>query len=150
MNNNEIWHRWEPIKADLNGNYYIDLVEQSHNGFRILLEQEDTAQKIEILFTGLVLAYRGTEEGVRFHLFTLLSEEYGTEFYAQWTFFKVENSSYIKWVSGECYGVVDNLEPMHFVIMGLDLVLDIVASYEPQVTILPATSPKLGAETARE
>lgn len=142
MNNNEIWHRWEPIKSGLSGNYYIDYIENGGHGFKVLLAQEKTEHKVEILFQHWVYAHRSTEEGMRTVLFHKLSEKYGDDFYIKWSFFKVENSSYIKWISDECYGVIDRLEMNHFVIMGMDEILDIIVGYEPQVTILPATESK--------
>lgn len=143
MNNNEIWHRWEPIESGLNGNYFVDHAESGLDGFRVLLAQDKTEERVTVFFSNGVLASRFSDEGMRTNLFRQLSEDYGTEFYANWSFFKVDNSSYIKWLSKECFGVIDGLEPKHFVIMGQDLIVDMVASYEPQVTILPATESKL-------
>ena len=150
MNNNEIWHRWEPVKSGLTGNYYIDYVENGDDGFKILLAQEKTEQKVEVLFKHWVYAYRSIEEGMRTVLWHKLSEKYGKDFYVNWSFFKLENSSYIKWISDECYGRIDSLEMNHFVIMGMEEVIDIIVGYEPQVSILPTTEAKLGAETIGE
>lgn len=136
MNNDEIWHRWEPIKSGLIDNYYIDHVDDGMDGFKVLLMQENTGQYLELYFIESVWAYRSTEIGMRSDLFYWLSKEYGDDFYDKWAFFRVEQSSYIKWISNECSSTIAGINLIHFVIKGLDSVLDIIASEYPEIRFI--------------
>ena len=131
----ENWTRWKPDipNLDLNGNYYIEAIDDNCNFFRVALEQEDTKKKIEIIFPNLILASRHVDESLRSLLFTELSEKYGDEFYAQWAFFKVENSDLLQWLVDDSGGLSKEYKPIHFVIKGVETVLDIIATYDPEL-----------------
>lgn len=133
---NEIWSRWDPGIEGITGNYYVTSTSDDENGFIVILEQEGTSQRIEVLFSDSVSALRLADEGVVFMLFDELYAKYGDDFYTQWTFFKVENSDCLQWLSSRTAGFSERYNLKHFVIMGLDKVLDIVASYEPKIRIL--------------
>ena len=134
---NEIWSRWQPNTAVLDGNYHITKVDDNNKNFKIMLQHEHTMQQVEIIFADLVLASRHVDEGLRFILFSELSTKYGDDFYAQWAFFKVTNSEFLEWLSVYSGTVSDQLNLTHFVIKGTDSLLDIVASYEPEIKIQP-------------
>lgn len=134
----EKWIRWNPIitNKDLNGNYYIEEINDNCNLFNVTLEHEKTKEKISILFANLILASRHIDESLAPALFTKLSDKYGDEFYAQWAFFKVENSELLEWLSNYSGGLLNEYKPLHFVIKGVETILDIVATYEPEVKII--------------
>ncbi len=54
-----------------------------------------------------------------------------------WTFFKVDNSNYVKWLSEQSHGISNHLScTQHFSILGVDCVFDIIAGYEPKVGLI--------------
>jgi len=65
-----------------------------------------------------------------------IDERYGTEFYAEWTFFKVTNSEYIQWLSEQSYGIAESESLIHFSILAGDSIVDVIAAYEPKITII--------------
>lgn len=65
----------------------------------------------------------------------MLSQKYGTNFYTEWTFFKIENSDYLNWIYKESCIANQSNELVHFCLMAMDDILDIVADYEPNVEI---------------
>ncbi len=128
----EEWIRWEPIK-DLSGKYYIDSLAISERGLIIQLSDHDKVKKIEILFDSAIDGYRYTNESFCFKIFGDLSQKYGTEFYKDFSFFKITNSEYLKWLSEKSRTWSDQFPFVHFCILGGDEVIDVLARYEPEV-----------------
>lgn len=131
----EKWIRWE-IKEALNESYYLDDLSWPDTGFKIKFRAESDKQKIEIFFDESIDAFRYTNESFYFKLFGDLSDKYGSGFYKDWSFFKVENSEYLEWLSTKSRGWSDEFSFTHFCILGGDEVVDIVTNYEPQITII--------------
>ncbi len=132
----EEWTRWQPTQG-LSGKYYLESLTWSEQGVIILLSDESNSQKIEIIFKDFVDAYRCTNESFYFLLFSDLSKQYGTDFYKDWSFFKVQNSKYIQWLSIKSATWADQFSFIHFSIFGGNEIIDIVARYEPTVSISP-------------
>jgi hypothetical protein len=144
---NENWSRWEPDLSNLATNYYIANACYSYDGFKVILEEEGGNQKVEVLFYG-ISSVRITDEGRRLKLYESLISKYGLDFYRNWTFFKVEQSDYLQWLSAQSYEISDICKVKHFVLLGAESVLDVVTTCEPEVKILPSASTekqKLGA-----
>ncbi len=130
---NEKWERYEPTKG-LSRKYYIDSIKDSINCFQIILSDDyDGNNKVEVLFKDSVHAYRSTEESFNLKMMNSIDESYGTDFYSNWTFFKVENSEYIQWISEQSYGISDSQQLLHFCFIASDSILDVIAAYEPRV-----------------
>ena len=125
------WIKWHPENTELSGNYDVAKIEDNIDHLKIFLT--NTNQKIEILFDGPVWAYRSTDESFRLNLIHQLTQKYSKDFYVGWSFFKVNRSSYLKWVTAEVYDTITEDEMNHFVIMGTDLIVDVVISLEIDV-----------------
>lgn len=128
----EKWTRWEPTSR-LSGKYYLETVVWLEKGLIIKLSQGD--QKIELLFDGYIDAFRSTNESFYFKTFSDLSKQYGDEFYADWSFFKIANSEYLKWLSEKSCTWSDQFPFIHFCILGGDQIVEILVQYEPIVTV---------------
>src|SRR3990167_8567550 len=99
----EKWVKWHP-SSDLDDKYYIDSIIDTIDEFQILFVSTNSNRKLRILFEHGVDVYRCTEERFRLKLISKLNREYGNNFYSQWTFFRVENSDYFKWLEKESDG----------------------------------------------
>ena len=139
---NEIWHRWEP-NLEITGRYRIGDFGFTDDGFKIIVEHRETKQVVEILFNCTITAFRSTDEGRRLKLFYDLEAKYGSDFYRKWSFFKVENSDYLSWLSDQSYEISDLLQTKHFVILDSEEILDITSHIEPEFKILPSSELKL-------
>ena len=132
----EQWSKWEPI-TNLSKKYYVESISESiADGFKIILiDDKNPEKKVLISWPNSVDAYRSTYES--FTLLTLhkLDERYGKQFY-DWTFFKIENSEYLNWVSEQSYGITESLNFKHFCIYGTESMVDIIANYEPEVSLI--------------
>ena len=130
----EDWARWEPF-TELKPAYDIINIQDDMDYLRILIHSTKCDQQLEVVFD-TDSAYRKTDETFRLNLINQLSEKYGDEFYVKWSFFKIENSNYMKWLSEQSNGYTGDLKLKHFVIMGIDSIVDIVAYEEPKFKLL--------------
>ncbi len=131
----EEWIRWQPLK-NVSGKYYLESVIWSERGVIIVLSDELNLQKIEIQFENFVDAYRSTNESFYSVTFSDLSSRYGADFYKEWSFFKIQNSEYVQWLSKKSATWADEFLFIHFCILGGDEIVEIVARYEPTVKIV--------------
>lgn len=72
----------------------------------------------------------------RLKTFEELSEQYGTVFYSKWSFFRISNLSYLQWLSEQSCGISDSRPLIHFSFFTTNLILDVIASYEPKVELV--------------
>lgn len=126
----EQWMRWEPIKGLL-ANYDIDAIFDTQEGLKIILECNQ--KKVSVLFKNGAASYIKTDETLRYKKICELSEKYEGNFYASWTFFKVENSEYLKWLEVQSCTISQGYQLQHFSFMTDDSILDVATSGEPIV-----------------
>lgn len=133
----EKWTKWEPI-SNLAKKYYVKFIsEDTKDKYKILLsDTENNKNKILISWPLGVDAHRSTDESYTLATINFLDKQYGTEFYGDWTFFKIENSSYLRWLSEQSYGISEEYNLTHFCILAADSMIDVINNYEPTITIL--------------
>ena len=131
----EKWIKWEPVEA-LAPLYYIDEIHDTMAGFTIKLsEYKDEKKGVILLFENGIEGYRNADESFRYKTILYLHKQYGDSFLGQWTFFKVQNSSYIQWLLEESCGTNYSLSLTHFSFFTGNDVLDVVSTDEPTVTL---------------
>ena len=112
------WSQWKPV-PDLPGKMYTEKLIDGYDGLEITLKARDDSRGIKISFPYLVISYQSTEEGNRYKTLIFLEKKYGTDFYAKWTLFEVQDSALIKWVQEEsCIG--DDLQVKQFTLITVD------------------------------
>lgn len=121
--NQEQWIKWEPIE-DLNKTYEVANVNNSAQGFTILMEGTKAKKKIKICFTESIAAYRYV---------SLVSKLSSESLRGNWSFFKIINSSYLQWLSDESSGFFHMPYYTHFVFLGENSIIDVAANYEPTI-----------------
>ncbi len=126
------WEKWEPIN-NLAEKYCLELILDTLDDFKIILSEEKNRNKK--LFIGEhVPAYRIIYDFNQ-DIIHNLEQQYGKDFFAKWTFFKVNNSSYLKWISEESCTFSDDIRFTHFCIVGVDFILDIIEPNEPKLNL---------------
>ena len=131
----EEWIRWEPMKG-LEGKHYLSSFGWSEKGFMVELMNFAKGKKIQILFCWYVDAYRYTNESFNLKILDNASQKDDTNLYGNYSLFKVKNSEYLAWISDKSCTLSDNMNFIHFCILGGDEYIDIIAGYEPKVTII--------------
>lgn len=135
-NMEEQWLRWNPI-IGLEKKYDIDSMIYDVKRFIILFSQYyDEGKKVKLIFENSIDAYRWSNETLRYKLILDLDKKYGADFYGDATFFKVDNSSYIQWISQQSCTISDSIKYIHFAFITANSILDIVTTYEPKVEII--------------
>ena len=129
------WTRWEPVEG-LAMKYYIDSVSDAKNGFEIIFSKPNDKNKVRVLFQDNIDSYIKTDESYRLSVIHELGKKYGKNFYGYWTFFKVENSGYLQWLSEQSYGLSNYRPLLHFSFVTADSILDVIAAYEPVIEIV--------------
>jgi hypothetical protein len=121
----EQWIKLEPLPG-LARCYDIDHIFYNGAELSIVLSKADDNKgtRVRVTFTGPVESYRNTYETFRVSI---------SKLYQGGTFFKIENSEYIKWLSEQSCGIDSNFQFIHVVIATDDKVVDIIAKQEPQV-----------------
>lgn len=132
----EIWERWTPIELDKNmyKACYVQLID--FEGLEIHLVFNDTEDLLNIKFVHPVLAYQNIDEGRRLKTLEYLSENYDSQFYTDWTLFEVKNSSYLTWFHTESFGINEDENVFHYLILTENDVVDILSLYKPRLEII--------------
>jgi len=135
----ENWKKWEPIK-DSSNKYIINSIKfNSEAELQIALSEFEGKEKktIFITFTG-INNYRMVNEKIKNYVLAALASSTGSYIYMNWTFFKVGNSSYLKWLLDESdtlseifYGIKD-----HYVIASKNILLEVASNSEPVIEII--------------
>lgn len=133
---NEQWKRWEPL-PELIVNYSLEHVHNGMRGLEILLTDPNNAdKKVRVLFAYTMISYT---------ISNLVDEPMDTNksqntneasFCNSWAFFEVAHSKYISHLMEQSATIVEIYDPRHFVILTTNAKIDVVASYEPDVTCI--------------
>ncbi len=132
---NEIWIRWQPISG-LKVHYYIVSITDNEQGFEIILEpMRNTDKNVKIRFIESIVSYRLVDESYAADL--IPTNEMREDPTTPWCFFRVENSRYLKWFIDTSLGMVEIYGQtkafIHFSIITLDSVIDVISLSEPVV-----------------
>jgi hypothetical protein len=137
----EQWKQWKPVQG-LANKYYIDAVLDEHKGLIIWFsELYSREKKVCLTFKGSVQAYRLTDESYELALHDILGAKYGSAFYGKWTFFTIENSLYMKWLSEQSGGSREIYMCTHFSYLASNVVLDVIAHADPHIIFVDELIP---------
>lgn len=129
----EKWNRWVPLE-NLQPKYDVDSISDSFEGLKIILSDiKDTSKKVVFTFDGLIDSYRSSDEGFALRKLDDLGKNYGENFYKNWTFFTVEHSDYIQWLSNESCGIYDLIPKKHYSFLAANTIVDVISLEEPKV-----------------
>jgi hypothetical protein len=134
---NENWIKWEPAEG-LAKKYSINSISDTLDKFEIILSEYDNINhkiKVKMKFD-FVDSYRCTDKSLRLKDMGELVEKRDEKFHNNWTFFKVLNSKYLKYLSKQSYGIIDDRNLMHFALITEDLIIDLINPSEPIVEFI--------------
>lgn len=129
----EQWIKWEPLPG-LEEVYCIDNFIYTGRGLRIELFTygKKNNKNVIIFFIG-AQAYKFREELFATGTCVWVQQNYGKDFLANWTLFKVENSAEYESVFGKWVDVADDLKSKQYSIFTSEGTLDIYTNCEPIV-----------------
>ncbi|WP_338464919.1 hypothetical protein [Shouchella rhizosphaerae] len=83
--------RWVPTNG-IPSRLYNDTFIDNKEGIVLEFSDEKDKKKMVVKFEKGVLSYRNTDEGSLLRKLNYLEQQYGSDFYSEWTLFKVINS----------------------------------------------------------
>ena len=129
----EHWTRWYPSEVSLAPKYHIDTIIHDLDNFRMLLtDKQNEKQQVWVIFEHSIDIFRNTDESYCLKTITMLTEKHGKEFYTEWTFFKVENSEYLRWIFEQSLETFPQEWYTHFAFLEDNSIVDVVSNYEPR------------------
>lgn len=138
--NDEVWSPWVPIEGLL-PKYYIDAVLDTMEHLKVILSDENESHQVQIIFETSARSYEHTNESFCHQIIADLYKNYGHDFFAKWTFFKIANSSYIQRLSVQApYSGINKFT--HFCFVASDSLLHILSYEDPQVIRIEKTKKK--------
>ena len=139
----EVWKRWSPtiFNESMHKACYAVVKDTEELEFNLVFN--DTDDIVKIVFQYGVLSYQNTDEGKRLRAINYLVDNYDDDFYGDWTLFEVEKSSFLNWFQEENYGIYQDDEIKHLVLLTSNDVVDILTDYEPKVSIVEHEVEKL-------
>jgi hypothetical protein len=131
----EHWERWKPLK-DLPSTLYNDALIDNREGFILEFSNDMNDKKYVVKFEDGVVSYRNSDEGSLLKTLHYLDQQYGTDFYSEWTLFVVRNSAYKQWFLEESSGVFEPDQLQHYVFFTPHDVIEVLTTYPPSIEIL--------------
>lgn len=136
MNNkvHEFDEEWIMLGDIPNGEFGMTSFQQNMDDMRIILEDEE--HQVDIFFDGNPVLYRCTDEGIRMRTWGAAQRKYNDRyFFRKRHVFEVKNSALIEWCAEESMGFCQTRYLRHYCIVTGDDLIDIVASFEPKITV---------------
>jgi len=124
----ENWVRME----ELVNKHYLVGIRDELGTLSIFMRQVTAGSLVKLVYSP-AYAFRSINETIRMGVVEELDKRYGTDFYRSCSLFKIENSSYLQWLSEQAGDLVLQLHLQHFVVMGRDYIVDVLAPYDPQI-----------------
>jgi len=143
----ENWIKWNPCGMP-EGGYTVTSFVQDNEGTEIILETEENI--ITVFFNGITPIVRTSVEGIRLRTLGEVQEKYNNRFFfTNWFFYVVENSLFTNWAYEESRGCYESEEMTHYsIVTGIDII-DIISTFEPEMSITPVVKQYLNSRKAR-
>ena len=132
----DMQEEWIIIEDDKipEGQYTVTTFVQNLEGTKIVLDDEINI--VEIFFDGVPFLLRICEEGVRMRTWGEVQFKYQDKFFFRNHFFyQVQNSALTKWTIEESCGFFNEEQLKHYCVVTSEEIIDIIASFEPIVTV---------------
>ena len=124
---NDQWIKWQPL-PNVAKLYTLENFVFGIGKFEIVLADAfDPSKKLQIDFEYSAFAYRHTKIEFKEKTLENLRKIHGQDF-LDWTFFKVQNSSYAAWLAKQSCGINSTNDFKHFIFLTQDSILEVIDS----------------------
>jgi len=130
---------WNPLNYSTKASIYmLSHITDGPTKFEFVLSSihEKNITKIKILFRKSTQAYKITRKKYDAETLPMIKLAFGTQFDPEWMFYTASESSYLEWIASESYDVWKPLGFIQFSFITSDMIIDVVASYEPEVMLI--------------
>lgn len=120
------------------GDFIVISYTENIDGTKIILESDDYLT--EIFFDGATIFSRRGLESFMMQTWSKVQIQYNDRyFFRNHFFYEVLNSKLVCWIKEESQGFYDDLKIRHYSIVTSNEIVDILASFEPIVTVFDKT-----------
>jgi len=140
VNTQEEWIKLQQHKIP-DGQFVVTSLVQNSDGTTIVLDDERSV--VKIFFDGVPSLVRIATEGARMRTWSEVQLKYQDKsFFRDWFFYYVQNSKLTEWAIEESCNFYDKEQLNHYCIVTTEELIDILASFEPVITIYPVVPSK--------
>lgn len=127
----EQWNKWLPMPL-IKGMYRVENMQGDLWNLEVLLiSLEPPYKQLRIFFKFALIAYQYTLLPYRRKSLKAITKQLGIDGNS-WTFFKVSNSDYTKWLSQQSCEINSTEDFTHYVFITPDIMLDVACWGPPQ------------------
>ena len=131
------WTKWIPLDG-LSKKYSLESIVDNEGLVNIvLIDIADDKKKLHIDFHNpRVFSYKKTDLRFKKHTLNELDKIYGSTFTNEWTFFKINNSSYVQELMKKSYEIFGIDISLHIIFLTTDTLLEVIPYEEPTFTFI--------------
>lgn len=128
------WRKWDP-NILVQRKYFTKKMVEDEDGLHIFFisVEDDDDSKLRMEFPGMVYAYRSMEELSALETINQVVDEDGHWMAPEWTFFIVEESSYVDEVKSNSKGIYADYDLIHFAVMAGESLTEVITDMLPYV-----------------
>lgn len=135
----EIWKPCKPFHAEIIKKSHIVSISDDYEDLIIFLSNNKGSNVpwATITFLGPVSSYTALEGDFINGIKISIAHAYGESFLKSYSFFEIENSLYLDWVSKQSLSIIGLPYDKHFCIVLDCFIIHAIASNEPRIDLLP-------------
>lgn len=127
------WIKWVP-NISVQPKYFIKKIVDDENGLYVFLVSIEDDSSICMKFPGTVYAYRSLDELSALGTMDHVVDETGHFMASDWTFFLVEQSSYVETIKAGSKGVYSDYDLIHLVVLAGESLFEVITDMLPYIT----------------
>lgn len=125
----EIWEKWTPREVENSSEIFsLETLQYDQDGLDLILTSDDLTTKLIAHFDEH-LCFRVIDEG------DFLRTQNQIKTISGWTFFKVKQSSFLRWFHEESYNIRKSDDIIHYAFVTPDDIVDILSLAPPKVML---------------
>jgi len=128
----EKWIQWKPVD-NLEKLYTANSIKFINTEIIVTLTPVNQSNNAKIAFSASAAAYRFTSSPYDLSAYAKKAICYPN---TNWSFFQVENSSYLKWLSKMSSTLSDDQKFSHYVITAKNKTIEMIIHHEPDIDFL--------------
>ena len=131
-------YAWKPIEGLEDCTFTIHSATLENDGLKIILFKDtDPKEGLLLDFLAALETYRIAKKNLSMHLLkgpAIFKDD--KKLLPAWSFFKLENSEYLKWASYQSNGLTETLGVSHYAILTKDWTIDVLSLSEPRIKLI--------------
>ncbi len=126
------WERWS-VNKEVPAKLELQALIDDKDGLKLVFTDADE-NIYTFFFDGLVFSYRNTDEGTLLKTLDHLYKHYDTNYFGEWTLFRVTDSNYLEWLAEEADNIYEKIYDIHhYVFLTSHDVVEVLSTEPPSL-----------------